>query len=102
MKSFISDSNKPAIGLILIVVCFLGGLYYYNKPKSYQERLEEEIQLKNNLKSKLTKECQIKIATKVIEDTFGNDVTCDIKKHLITLNLRSSLNYQQMELLRVK
>lgn len=86
MKSSISNNSKPLIGLILIAIVVGGGLYYYNKPKSYQERLEDEIALKNNLKSKLTKECQVKLAAKAIEKTFGKDVTYEIQKTNYYLN----------------
>lgn len=75
-----SDKSKPLFGLILIAAIIIGGLYYFNKPKSYQERLEEEIARKNNLKSKLTKDCQMKLAAKVIEETFGKEVTYQIEK----------------------
>ena len=74
------ERSKPLIGLIIIAIIIIGGLYYYNKPKSYQERREEEIARKNNLKSKLTKDCQMKLAAKAIEETFGKDVTYEIKK----------------------
>jgi len=74
------DRNKILDGLILIALIVVGGLYYFNKPKSYQERLEEEIARKNNLKSKLTKDCQMKLAVKAIEETFGKEVTYEIKK----------------------
>ena len=74
------DRNKILDGLILIALIVVGGLYYFNKPKSYQERLEEEIARINNLKSKLTKDCQMKLAVKAIEETFGKEVTYEIKK----------------------
>lgn len=85
MKSSMSNNSKPIV-LILIAIVIIGGLYYYNKPKSYQERLEEEVALKNNLKSKLTKECQVKLAVKAIEEIFGKDVTYEIQKTNYYLN----------------
>lgn len=81
-----SDKSKPLVGLILIAAIIIGGLYYFNKPKSYQERLEEEIARKNNLKSRLTKDCQMKLAVKAIEETFGKDVTYKIEKTSYYIN----------------
>ena len=71
------DKNKTLVGLILIAI--FGGLYYFNKPKSYQERLDEEVARKNNLKSKLTKDCQVKLAAKAIEEKKENVLKIEVK-----------------------
>jgi len=74
-----------------VIIILLLGVFCCCKPKSTAERykeltektqkqLRERKKVEKIVKDKLTKECQIGIATKIIEKTFGKDVSYNIEK----------------------